>query len=339
MYKISQVVVGVTAASMLLVACGTSQPGGTTSSAGASSSGKPLIAQVQGNTSDPFQVTLVCGATQKAKEMGVDLKVFSSPTMDASGAAANMSAALLSKPKGVIINEGQPAQFASQVRTLMNQGVPVVTWGALQPPTQYGIVTSNTNGSLVADQFVQTVGTGGGTVAVLGGVSGQAVEDARWKPMVAAIQKADPSVKVLPEQFDNYTVSKGTSIVSGLMLAHPDLKMVIAIAGPEATAAGAAVAQATKAGKVKVWGYDAPPAAVDYLRKGIITALAAQPAYLWGQTEVEVMANYFKQNPSASGPVKPNPTPTIVPLKVITKANVDDPASQPYLTKATCPTS
>jgi ribose transport system substrate-binding protein len=335
------------AAAVVLAGCSSSgkattnaaENGATSSGTSSGTSSEPYVAIVQTNYTDPYAITLVCGAQTEAQKLGVRYRLFTAPLADAASAAAAVSAALLSHPKGLLLNNGIPTQFASQVKTLMQQGVPVVTWGPLEPSTQYmdelPDTTGTALGALLAKQFVASLGSTSGTVAVLGGQAGDAVENERWQPMVAALKAADPNIKVLPEQFDSYDISKGTSIVSSLLLGNPNLKAIIAVAGPETTAAAAAIQEAGKVGKVKVWGFDAPPAAIAALKRGIVAALATPPPFTRGVLQMQALAAYVKSHPNG-GPVQPSSNGPHSHVAVLTQANVNSPAMQAYISKSTC---
>src|SRR4051794_35625008 len=120
-----------------------------------------------------------------------------------------------------------------------------------------------------------------------------------------------------------------------MIVAHPDLKAVYAISGPEGEGAAAAVKQAGKQGKIKVYAYDATPGEVEALKAGDITALISQPAGNEGSQSVKHLVNFLKTY--SGGPVKQEtPLAQDLPLMVLTKDNVDSPDAQPYLYKAKC---
>ena len=306
-----------------------------TAPSGTDSAAKPKLALVHGNLSDPFQINWACGAKAEAKKLGVELQAYTTPTTDNQAQLQAMSTAVLQKPDGLILDPFNVAQFATQVKGLMQQGVPVISWNTLQPSTQWKVVQSNTDGDLFTKQFIDAVGTEPGTVAVLANTAGNPAEDKRWKPLVAALTKANPDIKVAPVQYDNSNVSQGTSIAAGMISAYPDLRLIVAVSGPETTAATAAVEAAKKTGTVKVWGYNATPANIEALQRGTVVALGAEPSTTWGAKEVQLITEYLASHTDKK-PVEQDPNIELLPMKIVTKANLHDAATEPYVLKSSC---
>lgn len=324
-------IIGIVAlTAMIATGCGSK---GTITSA---NSGKKLnIAVVHGLTADPYQINWLCGTKAMAKKLGVNVKIFGEPTIDAQAQSRDMSAALLMNPDGVQVDSWQASMFSAEAKRLMQKGIPVVSWNPLEPPTQYMTVSSDTRGELVTKQFVKAVGSGPGTVAVIGNVAGDKTEERRYLPLVEAIKKANKEIKVPSVQYDNSDISKATSIASAYILAHPDLKLILTIGGNEGMAAVAAVRQAKKVDTVKVWSYNTNPPLIKALREGIIVALGAEPSVVWGAKELEVLVEYLRSHPEG-GPVQPSGKTILLPMVLVTKDNVDSPEVQPYIIGKSC---
>jgi ribose transport system substrate-binding protein len=324
------------AAAILLsmTACGTVGGGGS-GAAPAGGNSTITLAGVAGNASDPFWTTLMCGASKKAKELGVDLTWKAAQTASTQEQQTNMDAALLLKPNGLLLGSFQPAQFSARVGQLMQNGTPVVTYNVLQPSTSYQTVESNRDVTDFVSLVTKQIGTSG-TVGVLGGQPGIPIIENRWKPVVEQLGKSAPGVRVLDTQFDDFDRNKASTIVSGWIVANPDLKAVYASTGPEGEGAAAAVAQAGKQGQIQVYSFDATPAVVAALRAGTITALSAQSPNLISAKAVENLVDYIKTHPNG-GPVQPAAEADVkIPTKILTKDNVDAPESADYLYQPTC---
>jgi len=310
-----------------------SQAGGAT---GATSSGSISLAGVIANATDPYWVTVMCGGTAEAKKLGVNLKWYPSTTPSAQSMSQNFDAALLTKPQGMYINPFSSGQFSTQVKSLMGKGEPVIASAALSPVSEYTDTFINTAGGQFIHQFLQQLPPGAGSIAVLGGIAGIPVIEDEYKPLLAAVKSSRPDIKILPVQYDQFNVTTATQDISSLLLSHPDLKMIIAPAGPEGEGAAAAIQQAHKVGNVKIWAYDATPAEVQALKEGVISVLLAKPASAVGSEAVQWLVSAIKAHPNhatiaaSSGPTTP------LPVVEITKANVNDPAIQGDLYKGTC---
>lgn len=329
----------------VLAACSSSGSSSTsasspaTSNASNSASGSISLAGVISNGTDPYWVTVMCGGTAEAKKLGVNLKWYSATTTSAQAMSQNFDAALLTKPAGLYINPFSAGQFSTQVKTLMGQGAPVIASAALSPASEYTDTFINTAGGPFVSQFLHELPSGPGSVVVLGGIAGIPVVEAEYAPLVAAVKAQRSDIQVLPTQYDQFDVTKATQIVSSLLLAHPDLKMIIAPAGPEGEGAAAAIEQAHMAGKVKIWAYDATPAEVAALKAGVISVLLAKPAAAIGAEAVQWLVSAIKANPGHTALKAGSGPATALPVKEITAANVNDPSVQGYLYKGTCGSS
>ena len=323
MTKLNRLAVVVAAALSVLVVTGVVM----------ASADKPVLVGIAGLGNDPYWVSLKCGANKEAKARGASLTWYSATSSDVHEAQTNFQSALLKKPDALAVAL-QPA-FSAAIKVQMAKGVPVVSFVPMSPPTEYKDVVSDNSLTAFAGLVTKSAGQAG-TVAILGGIPGVAILDARWKPIVAKIKAIAPNVKILDTQYDQFDRNKAASIVSSLLLANPDLKVIYAISGPEGSGAAAAVAQAGKSDTVSVFSYDATPDIVAALKTGTIDGLFAQAPFLMGKATVDAMLDYLKAHPRKQ-PVKPaKPLNIVVATKVLTRANVNTPAAQPFLYKASC---
>jgi ribose transport system substrate-binding protein len=332
---------GAAAAALSLAACGyVGQAGGATnnagSSSGTSSASNITIAGVYGNSTDPFWATLACGAKQEAATLGVKYQPFASTTLDNSALSQNFSSAQLIKPNGIFVNPANPNQFVTQYKTLMSSGVPVVTINSSSPPAQYKVVGTGTTGnSALLQQTAALVTADSGSMVVVNGIPGLVPVQVRLDPVVKAITTAHPGLTSLPTIYSGFDVNKATQAVSTDLIAHPDLKVIVAADGPDGQAAAAAVQQAGKAGKVTVIALDATPAEVTALKAGTISGLVAQSPQQIGQQQIKTLVDYIKAHPKG-GAVPVNVGTVNVPQNLLTKTNIDDPASSAWIYKASC---
>ena len=268
------------ATALLAAACSTSGPSTSTSSLlPASGSGKTLVVRGSRPEHQPTHSgTPSCaGATKEAAKLGIDFKWYAGTTIDTTAMQTNYNAALLDHPQGLLLNPFDAGQFAAAAKGLMAKGIPVVSSVPFAPPTQYEAILTNQDGSGLVPYALQLAGASG-TVATVGGAAGVAVIAQRYAPLLKALRQQRPGLTILPVQYDNFNPVKAQSILASDILAHPDLKLIIASTGPEGQGAAAAVDQAGKKGKIKVLAFDAVPAELAALKNGTISALASQPA-------------------------------------------------------------
>lgn len=296
--------------------------------------GKIQLAAVLANTSDPFFETQVCAARKEAKALGVSLRVFSSTSTDTNAIANNFQSALLTKPNGILVTPFNNNQFIAQYKTLMRKGVPVVTGNGTSPPTEYMSVFSATDTARFASTVLKRVPTGAGTMVYLGGAPGIPPLETRTLPFVKAVKAARRDLHGLPNDYSGFDTNKETTNVSALLLAHPDLKLIIAADGPDAQGAAAAIQQAGKAGKVTLVAFDATPPEVQALKSGVISFLIAQSPGGIATQSIKVLVDYIKSHPNGSA-VKGG-AKLSVPNRLLTKANVSSPANANWVYRSGC---
>jgi ABC-type sugar transport system substrate-binding protein len=326
-------------AALTLAACGSSSDPASASGSSDGSSGKQFsIAATGGLTSDPYWITLECGASKAAKDAGatLDWKGLANST-DSSANAKNVSAQLLAQPDGFLYGVGG-TNDAPNVVSINGKGIPVVEVNGTTTPdaeNYYQSVASASTASDVAEmgKLIGKNAGGSGSVAVLAGVSGIPPIDARWKPMVEALNAAAPSMEVIDTQYTGFDTAKAATTTSALLTAHPDLKAVFTTSGPEGAGAASAIEAAGKKGKVFVYSFDATPAIVTALKSGTVAALLAQSPYKMGQQGVEALITALE---SGDASATASPQDVTIPTMILTKDNVDSDAAQDYLYKATC---
>jgi len=296
------------------------------------------LAGVSAYVQDPAWATMQCGATKQAKLMGAKLTWYSTAT-DTSSATqqANFNAAMLTKPDALLLVSWQPGTFSTQVRTLMQQGIPVIGINSIMTPATERVLFVNSVDNSEFVKFIANQLKGEtGSIGVLGGVAGVADAVLRWKPVIDQLRVVAPNLKALPTQFDDFNRTKASLAASAMIVANPDLKVIYSITGPEGEGAAAAVQQAGKAGQIKIYSYGANEAEVAALKRGVIAALNGQPLYGLGQDAVKAAISYLETAKKGAPVPQLDPVVVNVPLKVLTKDNVDDPSSAPYLQKSTC---
>lgn len=292
------------------------------------------LAEVVANTSDPFFMSVQCASQQEAAALGVRLQTFNSTSTDTNTIADNFQSATLTKPQGIFTDPFDNNQFIAQYKTLMGDGVPVVTGNGTSPAQEYKYILSASDTARFAPQVLQNVPAGSGSMVYLGGAPGIPPLQSRTLPFVKAIESARPDLKVLPTEYSGFDVNKVTTDLSSILLANPDLKLIIAADGPDAQGAVAAIKAAGKAGKITLVAFDAIPTEVTALQQGTITDLIAQSPVAIGRDSIEALVSYLKAHPSG-GAVAYAGTQAI-PNQLLTKANLSSAANADYIYKASC---
>lgn len=328
------------AATLAVALAGCTGAGGTAGGGGGTGdSGTIKLAVSYPNSAigDPFWISMECGVTQEAKKQGVTVTFKDSPDSDTGHVAQALDGAALTNPDGLITAGSGTSANNAKIQSVQSSGIPVVVNNsANDPEVAWTSIISSSDNSKFAEYVAKDIGADSGTVGILGGIAGFAILDARWQPMADALKTAAPGLKVLPPQYDNFEVNKAASAASALIVAHPDLKAIYAVSGPEGQGAASAVQQAGKTGQVKVYTYDATPEVVAGISSGAISAALAQSPYNQGAAAVKALAAYLKDAKKGAPVTRDGSQDQQLPLMILDKSNINDPASAPYQYKTTC---
>jgi ribose transport system substrate-binding protein len=328
------------AASLALITVTVLSGCSTVGSAAGTSTGQSTsalkIGGVLPTAADPFYITIMCGATQEAKAEGATMDWRPTNSTSTEELQSNLNAVSLNDKTGIIISGAGDSSFNAKVQSLQQAGTPVAVVNApIVPPVEYASFISTTDNTAFAKFVAADIGNTG-SVGILGAIPGIPALATRYTPMVADLKRLAPRVTVLPVQYDNLDPTTAASDTSALIAAHPDLKAIYAISGPEGTGAAAAVAQAGKTGQIKIYTYDATPEIVQDLQKGTIRAALAQSPYEMGVNAVKAIIAYARDHKNQQ-PVSPDPSGSItMPLKILTKANVNAASSKAFEYQSAC---
>ena len=304
-------------------------------SSGADAASKITVAAVFGGTYDSFWSSVACGAAAQAKAMGVNYKPFITVAGDDATLNQSFNSARLVNPNGLIINPLNPDMFATQQRAYLKKGVPVVTINGASTPAQYRVVGTDATGTSHLAGIKALVPSGAGKIAIINGVPGLVPVDSRLNPVIDAVAAANPSLKKLEPQYTFFDKNKASSSTTALLVANPDIKVIIAGTGPDGEGVAAAVKAAGLKGKVTVIALDATPGEVSSLREGVINGLVAQSPTRLGALQMKTVVDYLKANPKAKA-ITPSATKIGVPQKLLTTANLSAAENQDWVYKATC---
>jgi ribose transport system substrate-binding protein len=295
------------------------------------------IAGVYRNSADAYWVTAMCAAGKEAKRLGVEFQIFSIAVNDNTQLSQILDTALLTKPQGIMFAPTDSKTFATKIGEIMAQGIAVIGESPQEPDTMWKTIQTSQDGSLYVEQITAAIKAVKGTAVVLNGLPASSAtwEAQRYSPIQQALKAKNPELVWLPDLLDNFDVTKGTQLIGGTILAHPDLRVIIASAGPEGQAAAAAVKQADKAGEIVVIGFDAVPAEIAALKDGTISFLGAQGPGEVAAAQVRDLVEYIKAHPEG-GPVTPTHTVDYLPLGLLTKDNVDDPSMTNFIYSSKC---
>jgi ribose transport system substrate-binding protein len=292
--------------------------------------GKPYkITLIAGTTNDNFYVTMNCGAKAKAAQLGVKYSFTGPSKFDASQQIPIVNSVTAKHPDAVLIAPTDVTALIQPMKAMKARGIKVieVDTHVNDPSISVSKIASDNlkGGQLAADALAKLIG-GKGTVMVVNVNPGISTTDARDQGFKKEMAAKYPNIKVLSTQYDNDEPAKAAQIVTSTYAANPSLNGIFAANVLTAEGVATGIKEAGATGKIKNVSFDAEPADITDLNKGVIDALIAQEPAVIGADGIQQAVN------ALSG--KPVTKSIGTGLVVITKANLAQ--TKKYVYKSSC---
>jgi ABC-type sugar transport system substrate-binding protein len=316
----------VAVAALGIAACSSNNNG----SGKTSSSGKKTVELITGNATDPFYITMACGAKQEAAKLGVSLKVAGPTSFSVPLQKPIIDNAEVTKPNALVVAPTDDVKLDADLQKIASNGTKIILVDTSVLDKSIGLSRISSNnvqgGQVAADSLGKSLG-GKGTVGVISMAKGTSTTDQRVQGFEAEMKSKYPNIKLLPEQNDiAATTTQATTFAEGDITANPNLSGIFAANTVTAEGVAAGIQHANKIGKVKLVTFDAEPVQVQMLNGGVAQTIIAQEPALEGKDGVIQAVNAIEGK---------HVTPDIpTPLTAITKANVNDPNIKPLIYKS-----
>jgi ABC-type sugar transport system substrate-binding protein len=322
-------------AALGLAACSSSSsssPASSTSAGSGSSSpasSSSMTAQlIVGNASDPFYVTMECGAEQEAAKLGVSLKVGGPPSFTVPGQKPLIDDVEVTKPGALLVAPTDSSKLDSDLQAVQSNGTKIVFVDTSSSDTSLGVSRISSDnvagGQLAADSLGKLLG-GKGTVAVISMAKGTSTTDARVQGFEQEMASKYPGIKLLAEQNDvDATTTQATTFIESDITANSSLSGVFTANTVTAQGVAAGLQHTSEAGKIKMVTFDAEPAEVQMLQSNVAQLVIAQEPALEGADGIEQAVNALQGKPVTAN------IPT--PLIAISSSNLS--SEQQYVYKA-----
>lgn len=281
--------VALAAGSMLLLsACGggssSTATNKATDAAVSGSTAKLTIAFVMGAEADPFFKAMKVGAEAEAAAKGVTLIWQGDPSEYSPATQIPIvDQVLVQKPSGLVLIPTDPDALQPSVAKAVAAGIPVsnVDTHVTDLTNVLSFITGDNGdgGAKAADAMAAKIGykSGGSYQVVVGLTSATATTNvARLDGFTKAVASKYPGIKIVDKAYSQSQAATANTNVSNWLTKYPKLSGIFAIDGTNATGAAAALQAKGLVGKIALIGYDAYPANVELLKKGVFTALIAQ---------------------------------------------------------------
>jgi ribose transport system substrate-binding protein len=276
------------------------------------------VALTVGDLGNPFFVQIAHGAETKAKQINDKVKFTSlSSNYDVNNQTNQIDNFISSNVNLILLGAADSKGIAPAVMRAKQAGVTVV---AVDVGAEGGVdatVTSNNKQAGTKDGiYVAERLKGKGQIVIVNGPPVTAVTD-RVAGFLEEINK-HPDLKVI-SQDQNAGGSRdgGLRVMSDLLTAFPHIDAVFAINDPTAIGCDLAAKQAQRK-EFFIVGVDGSPDIVPFLKdpSSLIAATAAQDPYLMAEEAVKIGYDIIEGK-------KPKEDPTLIPVGLITKENVD----------------
>jgi len=295
----------------------------SSSSSGSSGSKKLTIAFVMGAEADPFFKAMKVGADAEAKAKGVKLIWQGDPAQYSPATQIPIvDQVLAQKPSGLVLIPTDPDALQAEVTKATAASIPVVNVDThvtdLSKVLSFITGDNADGGAKAADAMATAIGyKGGGSYQVVVGLTSNTATTnvERLDGFTKQIASKYPGIQIVDKAYSQSQAATANTNVSNWLTKFPKLSGIFAIDGTNATGAAAAMQAKGLVGKVALIGYDAYPANVDLLKKGVFTALIAQDPAAEAKLAIDDLVSFIGSK-SKSG-IKSTVT---IPNVVLTKA-------------------
>ncbi|MWA02869.1 substrate-binding domain-containing protein [Actinomadura sp. LD22] len=308
---------------MALTACGSGSDSG-------SGSGGKRIVYVPAVTGIPFYNTVVCGAQEKAKELGAKFDVQGPPEFDPAKQSAIVNALVADKPDAIMISVADSKALIPPLKLAKAAGIKII--GVDGDVDDRSIMTTNIisnnvkGGALAADEMAKATG-GKGEVMGLNNEPGNPLGEARDKGFRDELKKY-PGLKYIGTQYSKNETAKAASIASSASSSNSRLAGIYAMSTTNSEGAVTGLRESGKTGKVKLIGFDISGPIETALNNKQMAGTIVQHPYQEGQIGVQSALD------AIAG--KPVPRDQNSDLVFATPANLATPEVQKYVYKKEC---
>ena len=286
----------------------------------------PVI--VKDTTSQYWQIVLA-GARHAGQELKIHVPELGAQSeADIAGQITALENAVSESPAAIVISPTQYAALGPPI-TAAAQDVKIIGIDSAADSKSFTSFLSTDNvkggeeaGDALAAAIKAKTGGDAGDVALITSLPGVGSLDQRAEGFKKALAR-HPGLKLVASRIADGQPTTGLNIMTDLLTANPHLAGVFASNQTMIEGAAQALAEANRADKVALVGFDSDKTLVDFLNQGVIQALVVQDPYRMGYEGVKVALQASKGQPV--------PKEIDTGVTVITKENLNTPRAQELL--------
>jgi ribose transport system substrate-binding protein/inositol transport system substrate-binding protein len=237
-----------------------------------------------------FTIEMSDAVKAKAKELGVELTVYDGGK-DAAKQASQVETAVSQGISGIVIEPASVDGLVPAIEAATKAGVKVVVVNQKisKPEAAASFVgVSNVDGGVLEMKTAAKDIGGKGNVAFLLGPMGSDAEVGRTEGYKQVL-KDYPDIKVAFEQSANWNTDEALTLVENWLQSGTQIDAIVANNDGMAMGALKAVEDAKLQDKIKIYGLDATPDALQAVKDGRLTATISQGTSAQGQKAMETV--------------------------------------------------
>ena len=282
------------------------------------SPGKVRVAFVTNNTSD-FWTIAEAGTKKAAAELGCDV-LFRKPSMGTAQEQQQIIEDLIvGGVSGIAISPNDPQNWTETLNKFAAQ-VNLITQDSDAPESNRAcyIGTNNYDAGVAAGKLIKkTLPEGGEIMMFVGFLDAQNAQD-RKRGIEDTLQGTN--ISIIDTLTDETDRAKAMANVQDTLVTHPEVDCLVGLWSYNGPAILNGVRDSGKAGAVKIVCFDEEEETLLGLSEGLIEGTIVQQPFEFGYQSVRILVQLAKGDRSAI----PEDKQIFIPVKTITKENVDD---------------
>lgn len=281
----------------LVIACGGEQRGGTDTVGGRGAHGDTLtIAMIGKSSNNPVFLAARNGAEAAARDLSqkhsahIVVRWITPMEEDARGQVEGVRVAVKEGVDAILISCSDAILLTAAIDDAVGRGVEVMTFDSDAPASKrfayYGADDYDTGREVMAE--LATLLGNQGKIAILAGNENAPNLQARAK---GAVEEAAThrGIQVVGTFHHRETPQDATAEVLRVNKAHPDLNGWAMVGGWPLF--GTSLLTDLNPKRLKIVAVDALPQELEYVEKGVVPVLLAQPVYQWGYVGVQTIVD------------------------------------------------
>ncbi len=296
------------------------------------------VALAYGVKNDGFYITMEKGAKAMADKLGMNFMADGPEQFDATLQTPIVDAMIAKGIDALLIAATDKQAMVEPMKRAADAGIKVISVdtfvgdgdyvkGPVTFPLSYIGSDNVLGGKIACDALIESIG-GTGKIYIQNVKPGISTTDQRQQGCEEAIAATGGAVTLVGVDFNGDSSAVAAEQTAAVLQREPDLSAVFGTNLFSARGAAQAVDNAGLAGVVKVANFDAPEAAIEDLRNGIVDMVIAQKPGDIGTVAVDYAYKALTGRETAIAPRVPTG------YVVITRDNVDTPEAQGAIYKS-----